>query len=42
MFTGIIEGLATVKEITESGTNIHFWLEGKFEEPNQSRPKHRS
>ena len=33
MFTGIIKGLASVKEITKSGTNIHFWLEGQFEEP---------
>jgi riboflavin synthase len=32
MFTGIIKGLSTVKEIEKSGTNINFWLEGEFEE----------
>src|SRR6059058_4674366 len=27
MFTGIIEGLGQVKEITTSGTNKSFWIE---------------
>lgn len=30
MFTGIIEALATVKEIQTEGTNKHIWFEVKF------------
>jgi len=30
MFTGIIEGLGTLKEITKEGTNVHFKFSSQF------------